>query len=267
MISSPFISTALALSLISVAGCAVDGTDEELELSSEEQALIDDDAEPTDTPPTGTNTIYPLMAVDLVGISVEPRMEDSWVGSVFTGWSHTVEVYGSIAINNVSLARGTVRNLGEWGNPWLKSAINWVSLDGAAPKMYDTQRSPTNYESGPQYRFKDTKLCTSNTYANCQGSFAYNNNVAQVPVRVGDTVRIDFHFQDYDPFDDDEFCKGSVTGVVGKTSTGVYYLKTSATGGALTSATGKATYQLATSMAGPIPFYSTFTDYCKLWFQ
>ena len=244
--------------------CAVEVADEEeLQLSTEQQHLDDD--EPEDGPTgTTTTTIYPMMSLELTGISAESRFEDSLLSG-----SHTMEVYGSMAVNNISLAKGTARNLGTWGNPSLKSAINWVSLDGGAPKMYDTQRAQTS--SGPQYFFKDTKLCASNTYANCQGSWLYNNNVVQVPVRLGDAVRINFNFMEYDQLDDDQFCHGTITGVVGKNSAGKYYLKTSAGDSTpITSADGTADYNVWDGVYGGlivIPTYTVHQHECTVYFQ
>jgi hypothetical protein len=256
--SLSFVSAALTLSLVSVAGCVAD--DGELELSTEEQALIDDDNEPTGTGGSTTSTIYPMMSVDLVGISAEMRFEDSTVSNIINA-TGVQEIYGSIAINNLSLVKSTVRNLGTWGNPWLKSPVAWGHADGGAPKKFDTMNQGLyGYQTFVQYAFKDTKLCASNTYASCQSAFAYNNQVAKVPVRIGDTVRIDFHFMEYDEVADDQFCKGSITGTVAKDSYGVYFVK-NASGSKITTANGTGLQY------GPFPYYTPEVDGCKLWFD
>jgi hypothetical protein len=261
MLSSKLTSTALALSLLTVTGCVAEVADDE-ELSSTEQHLDDDDDEELGSGGSTTSTIYPLMSLELTGIDADSRLEDGLypVG----GW--TMDVYGSIAVNNTSLARGTARNLGSWGNPYVKSSVAWGSADGGAPKLYDTSRT-----SVPQYLFKDTKLCASNTYASCQGSFLLNNNVVQIPVRLGDTVKIDFNFMEYDPLDDDQFCHGSISGVVAKDGYGKYYLKKSGTTSTpLTSATGKADYKVWDAVYGGlivIPTYVVRQHECTLFFK
>jgi len=261
MFSSSLTSTVLALSLVSAAGCVAEVSDDEA-LASSEQALMDDDPE---LPPDGatTSVIYPMMSLELTGMSAESRLEDG----ILSGTGFTMEVYGSMAVNNVSLVRGTARNLGSWGNPWVKSAVSWGNADGGAPKQYDTSRSA----SGPEYLFKDTKLCASNSYSTCQGSFLYNNNVVQVPVRLGDKVRIDFNFMEYDPLDDDQFCHGSITGYVGKDSAGKYYLKSSPSGSSpITSAEGTADYKVWDAVYGPlvtIPTYTIHQYKCTLFFK
>lgn len=252
MFSSSLTSAVFALSLISVTGCVTEVSDDEL--ASAEQALDDATDEQLGEGGSTTSTIYPLMSLELLGIDADSRLEDGLLSG--TGW--TMEVYGSIAVNNISLARGTARNLGSWGNPYAKSSVAWESADGAAPKNYDTHR--TSSSSGPQYFFKDTKLCASNTYSSCQGSFLYNNNVVQVPVRLGDTVRIDFNFYEYDPLDDDQFCHGSVTGTVAKDAYGKFYLKKPGTTSTkVTSASGKAEYKVWDAIYGGLIVIPTYT--------
>jgi hypothetical protein len=254
-LSSSLRFAVLAASFALATGCAASDADLEDEegaaetLESQSQALINDDEEEPGgggTTSGGTTPILETITLTMVSISADRRIEDH------APYGLTQEVFGSIAVNNITRGKGTARNLGKWGNPDLASAVGWTNANGGAPKVINNE-NPLS--------FATTRLCTSNTYANCQGPFATGNNVMVVPAKVGDKIRVDYNFQDFDfGSANDEFCHGSLSGTVKRNAQGSLYVEN------VSGRTARSETIVATNvtMYGVVPIYDSEFVECRI---
>lgn len=181
-------------------------------------------AQPTDQPggppqPPGIATTGFVIEATFAGVELE-NIDDGF------GDSTDLELYGSLAFG-AGPGSGAVRNLGYWGNP-SNCEVNWstYSAKGCALRI-------DHY--GP-YSFSDAWLCTSTTYARCDGPFQQKNNKIRATIAPGQAFKISVDLKDWDTGEDDRACYGSRTFVLNATQ-----LSTLDTEGTLVDFNGDAT--------------------------
>ena len=109
----------------------------------------------------------------------------------------TLEVYASLGAGT-GPGSGGVKNLGSWGRTG--GCEGYWSEAGAG------QCTRRVYSS--TYRFAEAEMCSSSTYAYCEGAYSKYNNRIRFTVTPGQTFRVFIDMEDYDSgSSNDKVCK------------------------------------------------------------